>query len=195
MMVVDKGNLIGEEPMEAATVEQEPAVDVQEVVSQPTATATYCSRRSELRLVRVPIRPIWGEGGVKRGETEGQRLVFRDGLLTVPLEGTVRLDGNHEADAKEIVDWLDNHVLNGDANDGFWRVSRVAPAPSSQELSALMAAAVKLDTDFIEAFIETERGGWNREELIETAQGALEKVQQAVVEMKAAAAAQENGGA
>ena len=118
---------------------------------------------------------------------EGQRGDFervspgRDGQVRIPKEGTVTLQdsldgGTAEVEAADVHKWLMSHRLFGNQTEGFWRVDPTAPPVSNDELGALMDAALGLDADTLEEIIRQEREGWGREQILERAQDALEKI-------------------
>lgn len=155
--------------MEAATIERPAAV-------QGPTTAIYLARRAELTLVHTPVLPIYGASGQKVNETKGKRLHFREGRLDVPLEGEYVFDNGQRMESAELREWLDAHRLNGDASEGFWKVDPAAPAPSSDELQAIVDLAMALDIDALEATLRTELEGWQREPVIVMARRAIERV-------------------
>jgi hypothetical protein len=104
------------------------------LVSQPETKTLYMSRRSELRLVKDPRYPQMGPLGQKVGETVGAAIPFREGVFRCPPTGTVELEDGRMADAAEITAWLDKHRLNGNVEEGFWRVDPTAPALSRAEM-------------------------------------------------------------
>lgn len=167
--------------MSTATVEQE------RLVAAPEDHVLFMSRRSELRLVKTPRYPIHGPSGQKVGEAPGEALAFRDGTLRVPLEGSVRLEDGREVPAGPIREWLEQHKLFTDREDGFWRIDPVAPPISREEFDAMMDLVLELDAEKLEALIEQERAGWNREDLLASAERSLARVKAA---LEAAAAGQ-----
>lgn len=146
------------------------------LVSAPEDSVLFMCRRSDLRLVKTPRYPIRGAAGQQVGEEPGQVISFRDGALRLPKDGTVLLEDGREADVEEVVAWLDRHRLNGDTEGGFWRVDPTAPPISRAELDQLMELVLELNDEKLQRFIDQERAGWERTDLIEAAEKALEKV-------------------
>lgn len=174
-----------------------PAAD-RVLVSQPDASALFMARRSELKLVKVKVRPIRDAGGDQVDETEGQRIIFRDGVLRVPLtpDAEVKTESDGRVPAEEVLTFLRKHRLNGNLEEGFWEVDPVAPPISPEETEALVDLAINLDADGLHAFIAAEEGGWKRERLVTAAKGTLQRVEaqvaardQAVADATAAAEA------
>lgn len=159
------------------------------LVQTPEESLLFMARRRDLRLVKTPRYDRFGAGGQKMGEVPGEAVAFRDGVLRVPREGKVTLEDGRQTDAADILEWLEGHRLNKDVNDGFWRVDPTAPPVSQEELRSLMEIAMALDEERLRVFIDQERNGWCREELLSTAEEALERL----VATKAELTAQANG--
>jgi hypothetical protein len=165
------------------------------LVTPMDTTVLYLARRSELRLTKKPRYPIRNPvSGVVDGYTPGEYFGFRDGQLRIPKSGTVRLSdtlngGEFEIDAEEAHAWMDAHRLNGNREEGFWRVDPAAPAISNDELQTLMEAALQLDVETLEGIIEQEQAGWGREQVLTQARNALERIAQ-IHEATAAAQAE-----
>lgn len=155
------------------------------LVSQPETKTLYMSRRSELRLVKDPRYPLMGPLGQKVGETVGAAIPFREGVFRCPPTGTVTLEDGRQADAAEITAWLDSHRLNGNVEEGFWRVDPTAPAISRDEIEQLAQASIALDTDTLRRMIEQEEAGWGREDILQTARNAIEKIEAVKADAKA----------
>ena len=151
-------------------------------------TVLYLSRRSELRLTKKPRYPQRNPvSGVVDGYSPGEWIGFRDGQVRIPKTGKVQmqdsLDGGiFTADAAEVHEWLANHRLFGNQEEGFWRVDPSAPPVSQDEMRTMMEAALRLDEDLLREIIEAERAGWGREQIIQEAENALARIDQ----MKAA---------
>lgn len=186
-----------------------PPVDEQ-LVSTPRAVTTFLARRQNLRLVKKPRRPIRNLDNETVGETDGLTLEFavyidpvrkeqliaggmdereaqaaaRYGRFECPTEGTVEIFGG-EVDAAELHAWLMRHRLHGDQLEGFWRLEPTVPAVSRDELAKLMEAA--WDEGMLVAIIEQERAGWARPEILEVAEGALDRLRQVMAEAQAGA--------
>lgn len=156
------------------------AVADEQLVSRPDTKLLFMCRRRDLRLVRTPRYPVYGASGQKVGEKPGEVLAFRDGVLRVPADGKVVLEDGREVDAASVVEWLESHRLNGDIEEGFWRVDEMAPPPSADELRALMNAAMRLDVATLEAIIAQEELGWQRPGIIDPARESLEQITQAL---------------
>lgn len=148
----------------------------EQLVQTPEDTVLFMCRRSDLRLTKTARYPVFGAAGQKVDETRGEVVAFRAGVFRCPKEGAVMLEDGREADAAEIVAWLERHRLFSDIEDGFWRVDPSAPPIGGDEIKALMDLVLKLDDEGIERFIEQETAGWNREDLLDTATTSLEQV-------------------
>lgn len=133
-------------------------------IAQPDGKVLYMSRRRSLSIVVESMQPIYGPGGRVQGQTAGRTLHFKDGALRV------------DADDAELLAFLDEHQFYGDLAEGFWRVELAAPVPTTEELEAIMDAAVALDADKLQAIVNAEAGGYKREAILRPAQGALDKI-------------------
>lgn len=162
-------------------------------LSTPEQAVTFTARRRDLRLVKVPIYPVFGAGGMKVGEQPGETIQFTDGVFTCPTSGAVRLADGRDGDAAEVLAFLKAHRLNGNIFEGFVEVAQAEPIPSADDMDAIVQAAEQLDVARIEELIATEEAGWNREAILTVARGSLERVKaiQAEVAKQEAAAAQE----
>lgn len=173
--------------MSAATIDP-PAEQLVQLVEAPTKVI-YRSARTDLRLVKKRRHPIRDPHTSELvGTTDGQYVVFVGGAFEVPLEGTVTLADSADGGVctlpvDEVIAWLDNHKLNGNPHEGFWKVEMSAPAPSQDELSRLMEAA--WDEGMLVSIIEQERAGWNRPAIIATAEGALVRLREVMAEAEA----------
>jgi hypothetical protein len=147
------------------------------VVSKPESERLYMARRKNQRLVKTPRYPIYGPGGRQVGEQPGETLEFRNHALRVPLKGKVRLADGREADAAEIIEWLDGHQLNGNREEGFWFVPQVAPEPTSEEIDALLTATSNHDVEALQAILAAEEAGFNRSKIVDPAIRALQNVE------------------
>jgi len=150
----------------------------EQMVSVPDTGTLFMARRSELRLVRRPIRQTRDAEGLPADTIPGEAVAFHDGVLRVPAAGSIRLDDGRDAKPTEILAWLERHPLKDDIQEGFWRVDPTAPAPSEEELERLQDLAMELNAEGLEAFIEQERKGWERAKLIKTAENSLAKVRE-----------------
>lgn len=172
------------------------------LVTPGEANLVYMARRQSLRLIRVPrgtlINPATGQREV--GAIQGQAVAFHEGVLRVPKEGDMLLEDGKPAPASEIAEWLDSHRLNGNVEEGFWRVDPSAPPVSEDELGRLMDAALSFDSETLQEIVRQEREGWGRDVVIRRAEDALVKIadaERAVAEQQAQAAkkAPAKGGA
>lgn len=175
----------------AVETPQTTATEEQLVAARPDVTL-FMARRRELRLIKQGRYPVHAPTGQKIGETTGQIVVFRDGRLDVPHEGTMLLEDGRPAEAHEILEWLEKHPRNGDVNEGFWRVDPTAPTPTAVELQALMIAATELDSEKLEELIRQEEDGWARDAILTVARGALDRVRLMQEQAKTAAEAQQS---
>jgi hypothetical protein len=161
------------------------------IVSQPQRERVFTARREDLRLVKTARYPILNGQGAKTGlDTEGITIQFRAGLLRVPLEGEVETEHGAKIDAAELNEWLDRHRLNGDRFEGFVQLEQTAPPVSAEEMKALIRLGQAFDREGLEALIEMEREGWNRSELIESAEESIQGIRRLEEEAAAQAAAQ-----
>jgi hypothetical protein len=147
------------------------------LVSQPQREIVYTARRSDLQLIKTPRYPLRGAMGEQVGETPGITVQFTNGMLRLPLEGEVITAHGIAVDAAELLTWLEGHRLNGDRFEGFIKLEQAAPPVSAEELRALTRASVSLDEAGLQAIIDAEREGWGREDLIGSAQEALDGIQ------------------
>jgi hypothetical protein len=145
----------------------------EQLVSRPETKTLFMSRRSNLRLVKVPRYPMYGAAGLKIGEKPGEIVEFKEGVC--------------REDDPEVIQWLEAHPLYRDLQDGFWRVDPVAPPVSREELDAVLEAA--FDPERLQQIIEQERSGWNRQDFLGPAENALVRLQEALAD----AAAQDAG--
>lgn len=167
----------------------------EQLVSTPEDAVLFMARRSELRLTMKPryrLRdPVSGQ---VTGQTAGTFIGFREGVFRCPKEGTCKLvdtidGGESQIDAGELIEWLEGHRLYGNQFEGFWRVDPTAPPPSRDELQRLMDAAIALDEETLQKVIDQERAGWDRQDIITTAEKALERIMQVKEQLHAEAAA------
>jgi hypothetical protein len=161
------------------------------MVATRDSTVTFLSRRSELKLVRKPERDQHDMEGNVFNKIPGERLAFRDGQLRVPVGKGVGMAGeNGEAlDATEILHWLERHRMNGDREEGFWKLEEPAPTPTEDEQNTLANLAMDLDIPGLEWFIAQEQDGWKRSTLLGTARQALERAKEKIAEIEAKAEA------
>lgn len=147
--------------------------------SVPDQAVTFSARRSELRLVKTPKHPIYGPNGQRQGETVGETIAFRDGVLRVPASGKVTLEDGRQASAEEILEWMRGHRLFGNADGGFVEIGQVAPPVSQEEMQVITDAAIALDIETLEAIKREESAGWARETVLTTVEKALTGVAEA----------------
>jgi hypothetical protein len=140
----------------------------------------FAARREDLRLTKVPRYPVYGASGQKVSESVGEVVCFRAGRLEVPLEGEITLEDGRPADAAEIVQWLEKHRLYGDREEGFFKVELAAPAPTQDEMQALVDAAMELNVDRLREILRQEEEGWQREAILRVARGGVEKIEAAL---------------
>lgn len=154
------------------------------IISQPHRIVQFAARRSELVLVHTPTYDVLGAQGQKTGrETEGVRIRFTDGLLKVPEEGFVTTEQGRKFPAPDLLEWLREHRVNGNRDEGFWEVPKAAPAVSEAELDAVTDAAITADIERLRALLAAEENGWNRGELTRPIQKALARYEQFTAEM------------
>lgn len=165
-------------------------IDDDQLVSQPDRGTIFLARRDGLRLTKVSRYPIRGASGQQVGETPGEVLVFRDARFYCPAEGTVAVEDGREIDAAEVRAWLLGgtvvkdgqevtfrpHRLLGDVNEGFWAVETKAPPVSREELDRIVNATMQWDVPTLERILEQERAGWEREDVLQVAEGAIERI-------------------
>jgi hypothetical protein len=165
----------------------------EQLVAPVASTVLFMSRRSDLRLVKVPRYPQFGAGGMKVGEQPGEAVEFREGRLDVPVAGKMELADGRKVNAQEIHDWLVGnaerdipaHRLLGDVEGGFWRVDPVAPPVSEEELNRVTDATLDLDVATLREIMAQEEAGWNRDTLLNVARRQIDKIEAIRVEMEA----------
>ena len=122
----------------------------------------FAARRSqELRLVLIPRRPVYGQGGERIGQTDGLTVEFRRGLF--------------ESDDPEVVERLRSHsqkdrefVEVGAEPD---RVPSSAPV-----IEEILKATAELDAVSLERIREEEIAGHGREDVMATVDAAIRRV-------------------
>lgn len=160
------------------TAEQAPET----FVSTPESHILFMARRADLRLVKTPRYPIYGPSGAKVGEQPGEVVAFRAGVLRVPSDGEAELEDSRKISSADLLEWLEDHRLHDDREDGFWRVELPAPAITQDEVTALTRILGDFDVAKLEAFVQQERAGWARPELLEPAEEALTRLKALVAE-------------
>lgn len=157
----------------------------QAVVQQPDPHVLFLSKRSELRLVHTGRYPIVVPNtGQRLGETRGVTVAFREHEFRCPTEGeAVIMDpggaGEARMPAADLLKFLEQHPRCGDPNEGFYRVDPKAPPISQSENNLIVQAATAWDTETLEEMVTQERAGWNRQELIVVAEGAIQRIREA----------------
>ena len=166
--------------MTSATIEQDA------LVSQPTREKVFTARREDLRLVLIPEYPILNAQGAKTGQnSEGLTVRFVNGLLRLPLEGTIRTENGREVDVAEVWPFINKHRLLGDRFEGFVELTISAPPVSADELRALTRASLALNEEALQDLIEQETEGWNREDILGPAREALDGIRALKADAKA----------
>lgn len=122
----------------------------------------FASRRSsELRLVLVPRRPVFGEGGLRIGQSEG---------LTAEFHG-----GFYESDDPDVVERLRRHSqLNHEFVEVGAEPDRVPS--SAPAIEAILKATAELDAVTLEEILAEEQNGHQREDVISAANAAIRRV-------------------
>lgn len=153
------------------------------LVQQPEASVLFIAKRSDLRLTKKARYPIVvPTTGERIGMTPGITVSFApSGEFRCPIEGDVTVmdpggAGQATLPADELLTWLQAHPRCGDPNEGFYRVDPKAPPLSKAETERLVELATAGDTESLREVIEQERAGWDRQELIEIAQGAVDRL-------------------
>ena len=166
--------------------------EVEMLVQQPEASVLFISRRDELRLVKEGRYPIMVPNtGQRLGETRGVTVSFAPrGEFRCPESGEVKVmdpggAGEATLDAAELLQWLESHRRCGDPNEGFYRVDPTAPPLGQEEQERLMQAATEWDVETLQAILEQERAGWNREQVVRSAAGAIERIEAAEARVRA----------
>lgn len=153
------------------------------LVAQPDTKLLYMAARHSLRLVKHPKYPMYGAGGQKVGEHPGETLAFKDGRLFIEPGGKVTLEDGREVDSDPVIEWLENHRLNGDLAGGFVAVEPSKPAPTVEELEAIMEAGIVGDEAKLSAIIEAEESGYGREAILRPARSGLSKVREILAKL------------
>lgn len=155
------------------------------IISQPHRIVQFAARRSELVLVHTPTYDILGAQGQKTGrETEGVRIRFIDGMLQVPEDGHVRTEQGRKFPAPELLEWLREHRLIDNRDEGFWEVPTAAPAVSEAELDAVMEAAAMANIDRLRALLTAEEKGWDRSGLTRPIRKAIDRLEEFTAAME-----------
>lgn len=143
------------------------------LVSKPDTAVQFFARRPELVLVYQARYPIYGPGGEQVGEKPGIRIPFAAGVLRIPPKGNFKAVGG-QVPVSDLLAWLEQHPLNGDRHEGFWRADQPAPPVSTEESTSLMEAS--LDEDMLVELIRQEESGWNRDQILVPARRQLEQI-------------------
>lgn len=169
---------------------QDPPVD--EIIQAPHRIVQFAAYRGELVLVHTPTYDILGPQGNKTGKTtDGVRVRFEDGMLRVPEEGHIVTEQGRKFDAPEMLEWLRDHRLNGNRDEGFWEVPMAAPPVSEAELEAVTGASIRADIRRLKSLLEAEERGWKRGELMRPIQKAIAAYDEYMAEMNEQAEARE----
>lgn len=157
-------------------------------ISKPAKVAMFAARREDLRLIKVPRYPVRDAGGRQVSESLGEAVQFRRGVLEVPTDGGLALEDGREIAGSDLIPWLEKHRLFGNREEGFFKVEVAAPAPSEEEMQALMNAAIALDEDKLQAIVVEEEAGWARDAILNVAREGVERIrafkEQAAAESK-----------
>lgn len=155
-----------------------------QLVSQPTADLVFNSRRSELRLTKKKELPVRNAAGDTVDMVPGERVVFKGGFLRIPPGKTYKGENGIKLDRAETVEWLEDHHLFNDREEGFWKLDEPAPQPSEDEINALQDLALDLDLEGLKTFIAQEEAGWKRKSLLNSAQRSLQSATEKIAEMQ-----------
>lgn len=174
-----------------STATAEPDQVIEALVQQPDPSVLFIAKRSDLRLVKSGRYPIILPTGERIGMTAGATVSFApNGEFRCPLEGEVTImdpggAGEAKLPAEELLKFLEKHPRCGDPNEGFYRVDPKAPPLGQEEQQRIVEAATAWDVDTLRAIVAQEREGWNREQVIEVAQGAIQRVEEAESRIRA----------
>lgn len=145
-----------------------------DVIVKPDSKNTYFARRSDLTLVRTPQQKLYSQNGAVRGQTDPDRVRFKDGMFECPHTGKVLIDGGQSVDAAELNEWLQGHRIFGDPFEGFTMQQMPAPAASQDELRAIMGATG--DRQELLEILKAENEGFKRPEVLELVAEAIERL-------------------
>jgi hypothetical protein len=177
-----------EDPVSTATADAPVATAL---VQQPDPSVLFIAKRSDLRLVKTGRYPIMVPStGQRIGETRGVTVAFNNHEFRCQLEGEVTImdpggAGQATLPAEELLKFLESHPRCGDPNEGFYRVDPKAPPLGQEEQQRIVDAATAWDVDTLRAIVVQEREGWNREQVIEVAQGAIQRIAEAEERIRA----------
>lgn len=166
------------------------ATGMDSLVSQPRQEVTYAARREDLRLVKEQRYPVLGPGGRQVSETRGVVIKFTYGQLRLPLEGKVTTEQGHQVDSAEIIAWLDSHHLNGNRDEGFFKVPQAAPGVTDEEIERITEAAMLHDTATLTAIRDAEMAGWRRQAILKVVEKRIAQAEQMKAEYEAQIEAQ-----
>lgn len=144
---------------------------------QPAPEKMFAARRAELVLVLKPEYPVRGPSGEQVDIKPGVAIQFRDGILRVPLEGTMKTTKGRNVPVADVLAFMENHPLAGDPHEGFTEIPQVAPPVSEQELTAITMAAASLDEQTLQQLLDSEQAGWSRPQLVGSIKRALETIE------------------
>lgn len=163
---------------------EEPVVE--DIVPRRDPSVVFMARRSDLRLVKSPKQPSYNSAGTKVGETAGQTIEFREGVLRVPREGKLRIGDGRTIPVDELLAWLEEHPMLDSVEEGFWRVDPAAPPLSSDEAAAIQRFSRRLDLDGLAAMLSAERDGWAREKVLGVLMDTIDEVKVDLAERQGA---------
>ncbi len=132
------------------------------VIAKKPAGDTFLAQRFNLKLVRTPVRVVRDANGNVVDKTEIDRIEFREGMYVAP-------------DA-ETAEWLRRHPLFGNTQDGFREFELPPPAPSDEELDAILAAATDLEA--LQELLDDEQANYARPAIVKMLTGQLERLTQ-----------------
>lgn len=167
----------------------DPPIDT--IVSQPARERMFAARRSELILVMKTEYPERGPSGEQVGLKPGIRVQFRDGILRVPTEGTIKSQQGRDVPVDEVLAFLDRHPRFGDGEEGFVEIAQVAPPASEEETTAITELLGNADLEGLRAMLEREQAGWNRPVLTKPLLNSIETMERLQAQIEAQAAERE----
>lgn len=155
-----------------------------------TRPVTFRAKCHNLRLVRVSESEIPDPLGGKGKPVPGLRYEFKDFKLVVDEELMERdrqyfrdraaIYGREEPvegkDFPSTLDWFRSHDL---IDEDFVEIplSEMAPPPR-EALKTVARLAAEMKTDDLKAFLDTEQDTYQREDVIEAAQEALQAIEE-----------------
>ena len=134
----------------------------EETVEKLEIPVRFAARRSqELRLVLVPRRPVYGQGGERIGQTDGLTVEFRHGQF--------------ESDDPEIVERLRTHSQKDREFVEIGAEPDRVPS-SGPVIEEILKATAELDAVRLEQIREEEVAGHGREDVLATVDAAIRRV-------------------